>query len=193
MCIFVAPANSRLALKVDVTVLHDTRPSRLNAPLNTPIDGDSSQHGSGAGVLQNPVGPDGCRPNLPSPDSSWDGRSIPGPSWHVPLGRPDVVSGARMTVLANYLQHVPGTVHLIVAGTTSSCRIAAWSDTSVTVDLPNLGLRGTMDAVIRVVRPDGRVAKTVPVNLIPAPTVIMHHGDAVQRVSHTVGAGIYAD
>ncbi|WP_182866567.1 hypothetical protein [Stieleria mannarensis] len=178
--------------KTEVIALPDTRPSRLNAPFNAPINGDSSPQDSGAGVLHHPVRPDGCGPNLPSPDSSWDGRSILGPSWQVPIGRTDVVSGARLTVLANYLQYVPGTVHLIVAGTTSSCRIIAWSDTSVTVDLPNLGLRQTMDAVIRVVRPDGRVAKTVPVNLIPAPTVIMHRWDAVHRVSQTLGAGITA-
>lgn len=90
------------------------------------------------------------------------------------FSRPEVVSGARMTLFANFLQHQQGVVYLDIAGTTASCRICDWRSNSVTFYLPQLGVPGPVDARLRVVLPNGRVAKAVNVSLIPQPVFVIH-------------------
>lgn len=86
--------------------------------------------------------------------------------------RPALVAGSRVSAFVNFLQHSEGAVWLQIAGATWRCHIARWCDDSVTFDLPNLGLSTPIDATVQVIRPDGRVAKSVGVTLVPPPLLV---------------------
>ena len=117
----------------------------------------------------------------------------PTPSYDV--RRPEVVSGTRLTVFANFLQQEEGFVYFDVSGTTSSCKVVDWCPNSVTFDLPALGLSGRQDAKIRVVLPNGRVAKSISVILVPQPAILVHQETIPQPMPPTAsndGRGVYA-
>lgn len=109
--------------------------------------------------------------------------------------RPEVVSGTRLTLFANFLQNEQGYVFLDFNGTTAQCQIHNWSPNSVTFDLPKLGLGRNVAAKIRVVLPNGRVAKSVAVVLIPQPTIVVHEETIPQPMppaANASGSGVYA-
>ena len=125
------------------------------------------------------------------PDYSHRRRVQPSPAYE--LRRPEIVSGSRLTILANFLQQEEGVVLCQIARTTLSCRIVRWCDRSVTFYVPDYGLRTPMDAKICIVLPNGRVAKSVSVVLVPQPSIVQHaetlgqpgYGDA------TIGPAVF--
>ena len=104
------------------------------------------------------------------------------------LSRPEVVSGARMTVFAGFLEHNRGAVLFDIGGTTTECRICDWRPNSVTFYLPRLGTAGGRDATIRVVKPNGRVAKSMEVRLVPQPEIVIH-SETVGQPGPSAGFG----
>ncbi|WP_182866569.1 hypothetical protein [Stieleria mannarensis] len=102
------------------------------------------------------------------------------------LSRPEVVSGTRMTVFAGFLEHQTGAVLLEVGGTVAQCRIVDWRTNSVTFYLPMLGMAGGRDATLRVVKPSGRIAKTLDVRLVPQPEIVIH-GETVGQPGPAAG------
>ncbi len=88
--------------------------------------------------------------------------------------RPEVVSGARVTLFANFLRQEPGCVLFNLNGTSTECTLVEWKPCSVTVELPRLGLLEPKNAEIQIVLPDGRVAKTFPVLYISQPDIVVH-------------------
>ena len=90
------------------------------------------------------------------------------------LRRAEVVSGARVTLFANFLRDQPGIVLFNLDGVSTQCKVIEWKDNSVTTQLPRLGLLEPKDAVIQIVLPDGRIAKTFPILLIAHSGVVVH-------------------
>lgn len=88
--------------------------------------------------------------------------------------RPEVVSGTRVTLFANFLRQEPGIVTFNMEGTSSECVLVEWKPDSVTVELPRLGLAAPKNAEIQIVLPDGRVAKTFPVLYVAQPDIVVH-------------------
>ncbi|WP_182866568.1 hypothetical protein [Stieleria mannarensis] len=111
------------------------------------------------------------------------------------LRRPQITTGARISLFANFLQHDPGVVLLDVAGTTAQCDVLQWKPNSVTVQLPRLGLGAPTDARLRIVKPDGRVAKTMAVQLIAQPEIVVHQ-ETIAQPMPAVGSAesaVYAE
>lgn len=96
------------------------------------------------------------------------------PSQKYDLRRPELVSGARVTLFANFLRQEPGIVIFNLNGTSTRCNLVEWKPESVTVDLPLLGLLEPKDAEIQIVLPDGRIAKTFRVVYVAQPDVVVH-------------------
>lgn len=96
------------------------------------------------------------------------------------LARPEVVSGARVTLFANFLREEPGIVLFHVNGTSTECVLVEWRPNSVTIELPRLGLLEPKNAEIQIVLPDGRIAKTFPVLLIAQPDIVIHQDTVPQ-------------
>ena len=96
------------------------------------------------------------------------------------VSRPEVPSGARLTLFANFLGNESGYVMFNLAGTSTQCEVIDWKDNSVTAVLPKLGLLGPKNAEIQLVKPDGRIVKTFRVLFIPQPDVLVH-GDTVPQ------------
>jgi len=90
------------------------------------------------------------------------------------LVRPEVISGSRVTLFANFLEEKPGIVDLCLNGTALPCKVIEWHNQSVTVELPKMGLARPQDAVIRIIKPNGREAKKFYVLFIPQPTILIH-------------------
>lgn len=96
------------------------------------------------------------------------------------LQRPQVTIGTRITIFANFLQNDPGVVLLDIGATTTQCEMVEWKPQSVTVQLPRLGLSRPQDAKLRVVLPNGRVAKSMSVRLIAQPDIVVHQETVAQ-------------
>ncbi len=90
------------------------------------------------------------------------------------LRRPEVVSGARVTLFANFLGTHPGIVLFNLDGVSSECQVIDWREQSVTTQLPRLGLLEPKNAEIQIVLPDGRIAKTFRVLLVAPPDIVIH-------------------
>jgi len=90
------------------------------------------------------------------------------------VSRPEVVSGTRVTLFANFLGQEAGMVMFNLNGTSVVCDIVEWQGDSVTVNLPLLGLLGPKDAEIQIVLPEGRIAKTFRVRYIAQPDIVVH-------------------
>jgi hypothetical protein len=90
------------------------------------------------------------------------------------LRRPEVVSGARVTLFANFLRDQPGIVLFNLDGTSTQCEVIEWKDSSVTTQLPRLGLLQPKNAEIQIVLPDGRIAKTFRVLFVAPPDIVIH-------------------
>ena len=88
--------------------------------------------------------------------------------------RPEIPSGARLTLFANFLGQTPGVVMLNVNGTSSRCQVVDWKPESVTAELPALGLAQPQNAEIVVIMPDGRIAKTFRIRLVAQPDIMIH-------------------
>jgi hypothetical protein len=88
--------------------------------------------------------------------------------------RARVTSGSRVTLFGNFLGTATGCVLFNHSGTAMECNVVQWTNQSVTVDLPILGLSTSKDAEIELIVPDGRVAKTFAVNYIPQPDIVIH-------------------
>jgi hypothetical protein len=88
--------------------------------------------------------------------------------------RPEVPSGTRITLFANFLRKEQGVVMLNLNGTSTECHIADWKPESVTVELPRLGLARPKLAEIVVILPDGRIAKTFRILLVAQPDIMVH-------------------
>jgi hypothetical protein len=96
------------------------------------------------------------------------------------LRRPEVPSGARVTLFANFLGKVQGCVLLNLAGTSTECQVVDWKPESVTIELPKLGLSEPKNASIVVIMPDGRIAKTFRVLFVAQPDVLVHQDTVPQ-------------
>jgi len=90
------------------------------------------------------------------------------------LSRPEVPSGARITLFANFLGQTPGCVTFNLAGTSTECEIIEWKPNSVTITLPRLGLLAPKNAEIQVIMPDGRIAKSFRILFVSQPDVVVH-------------------
>jgi hypothetical protein len=90
------------------------------------------------------------------------------------LCRPEVVSGARVTLFANFLRDQPGIVLFNLDGTSTQCKVIEWKEHSVTTQLPRLGLLEPKNAEIQIILPDGRIAKTFHILFIAPPDVVIH-------------------
>jgi hypothetical protein len=96
------------------------------------------------------------------------------------LRRPEVISGARVTLFANFLRNEPGVVLFNLNGTSTECVLVEWRPNSVTIELPRLGLLEPKNAEIQIVLPDGRIAKTFPVLFIAQPDIVIHQDTVPQ-------------
>jgi hypothetical protein len=90
------------------------------------------------------------------------------------LRRPEVISGARVTLFANFLRDLPGIVLFNLDGTSTKCDVIEWKDSSVTTQLPRLGLLEPKNAEIQIVLPDGRIAKTFRILFVAPPDIVIH-------------------
>lgn len=90
------------------------------------------------------------------------------------MQRPQLTTGARITVFVNFLQQETGVVLLDVSETTLNCQVLEWKPDSVTLQLPRLGIARPQDARLRVIKPNGRVAKTFSVMLVGQPQIVVH-------------------
>ena len=110
------------------------------------------------------------------------------------LQRPEVISGARVTLFANFLQKDPGCVLFNLNGTSTECTLNEWKPNSVTVEIPRLGLAHPKNAEIQIVLPNGRVAKTFSVVLISQPDIMIHEDTVPQPTppAPTTQAAVYA-
>jgi hypothetical protein len=90
------------------------------------------------------------------------------------LRRPEVPSGSRITLFANFLGQQPGTVLLNLAGVSKECEVVQWKPESVTTELPRLGLAEPKNIEIMIILPDGRIAKKFRLLLVPQPDVVVH-------------------
>ena len=111
------------------------------------------------------------------------------------LRRPQITTGARISVFANFLEHDPGVVLLDVAGTTSQCEVLQWNPNSVTLQLPRFGINSPTDARLRIVKPNGRVAKTMSIQLIAQPEIVIHEESIPQPMPATgiAESAVYAE
>jgi hypothetical protein len=96
------------------------------------------------------------------------------------LRRPEVPSGARLTLFANFLGKEQGVVLLGIHGTSHECEVVDWKPQSVTIELPRLGLNEPKNATIAIVLPDGRIAKTFRVLFVAQPDVVVHQESVPQ-------------
>jgi len=96
------------------------------------------------------------------------------------VARPEVPSGSRLTLFANFLGQKPGLVLLCLGGTSAQCDVIEWKERSVTIELPCLGLSGPKNADVRIILPDGRVAKNFPVLFVAQPDILVH-GESVPQ------------
>lgn len=125
-----------------------------------------------------------------------------------PIQRPELPSGARATFFANFLQEQPGRVYLTFSNVRLECLIDQWRPESVTVDLPRAGLAQPADALIEIVLPDGRIAKTIPIRYVPQPDVLIHqetvgqpappppsirHAPSTPQASRQANSGVIAE
>jgi len=94
--------------------------------------------------------------------------------------RPDIASGSRVTLFANFLRQEAGVVILEIGGTSLQCELIEWQPDSVTVDLPRLGLAEPKNAEITIVLPDGRIAKTFKVRYVRQPDIVLHEDSIPQ-------------
>jgi hypothetical protein len=110
------------------------------------------------------------------------------------LRRPEVISGARVTLFANFLRDEPGIVMFNLHGTSTECTLVQWQPNSVTVELPRLGLLEPKNAEIQIILPDGRVAKTFPVLFISQPDIVIHEDSVPQPMppAPTARSAVYA-
>jgi hypothetical protein len=90
------------------------------------------------------------------------------------MSRPEVPSGARLTLFANFLGSQTGYVMFNLNGTSTQCEVIDWKDNSVTAVLPKLGLLGPKNAEIQLVKPDGRIVKAFRVLFVSQPDVLVH-------------------
>jgi hypothetical protein len=90
------------------------------------------------------------------------------------LRRPEVPSGARLTLFANFLGDRQGMVLLQLNGTSLPCQIVQWKPESVTIELPCLGLTAPKNAEIAIILPDGRQLKLFRVLYVPQPDILVH-------------------
>jgi hypothetical protein len=96
------------------------------------------------------------------------------------LRRPEVPSGARITLFANFLGKEQGCVTLNIAGVSHDCEVVDWKARSVTIELPKLGLLEPKNASIVVMMPDGRIVKTFRVLFVSQPDVVVHQDTVPQ-------------
>ncbi|MCA9119990.1 MAG: hypothetical protein H6822_29540 [Planctomycetaceae bacterium] len=110
------------------------------------------------------------------------------------ISRPEVVSGARITLFANFLRQEQGYVMFNLNGTSSECKIVEWHPNSVTLELPRLGLLAPQDAEIQIVLPDGRIAKTFKVLFVSQPDIVVHSDTIPQPMPPAPAStsGVYA-
>jgi hypothetical protein len=96
------------------------------------------------------------------------------------VSRPEMPSGARVTLFANFLGNETGCVTFSVNGTSEECPVIEWKNNSVTTELPKLGLAGPKNAEIRLIRPDGRIMKTFRILYVPQPDILIHNDTVPQ-------------
>ena len=129
--------------------------------------------------------------------ASSSGRVVYKLVQHTPqydIGRPEVISGSRVTLFANFLRNEPGYVMFDLSGTATQCKIVEWKPNSVTLELPCLGLNSPKNAAIRIILPDGRIAKTFHVLFVSQPDIVVHSDTIPQPVPPAPGAtsAVYA-
>lgn len=92
----------------------------------------------------------------------------------VTIHRTTVPSGSTLTVKAAFLQAEPGRAVLFIDELALPCKVQAWSDTQVTLDLPAISVGHTRSATLKLFRPDGTVGKTYNLNLSQPSDVVVH-------------------
>ena len=90
------------------------------------------------------------------------------------VSRPELPSGARVTLFANFLGNETGYAMFNLGGTSTQCEVVEWKNQSVTLVLPKLGLLGPKNAEIQLVKPDGRIVKTFRILFVPQPDILVH-------------------
>lgn len=87
---------------------------------------------------------------------------------------PRVPAGSKLTLPANFLGAQPGHVFLAVQGTKLPANIIAWTNESVTFQLPPMALVAPLHASLDIILPHGRLAKRTRILLIAPPQVLIH-------------------
>lgn len=92
----------------------------------------------------------------------------------VTIQRTTVPSGSTLTVKAAFLQSTQGRAMLFVNELALPCKIQAWSDTQVTLELPAIGVNHAQPATLKLVKPDGTIGKTYNLSLTRPSDVVVH-------------------
>jgi hypothetical protein len=86
--------------------------------------------------------------------------------------RTEVASGSQITLFASFLGNQPGHALLNLGGTSTECNITEWTNNSVSLELPRLGLSSSKEAEVELLLPDGRIIKTFRLSLVSPPDVV---------------------
>ncbi|HAY83186.1 MAG TPA: hypothetical protein DCY79_25550 [Planctomycetaceae bacterium] len=87
---------------------------------------------------------------------------------------PQVPTGSRLTLPANFLGPHAGHVFLSVQGTKLPANILAWSNTSVTIQLPPMAVAAPLPASLDILLPHGQLAKRTRILLVAPPQLLIH-------------------
>ena len=87
---------------------------------------------------------------------------------------PQVPTGSKLTLPANFLGPHPGHVFLSVQGTKLLANIIAWSNSSVTFQLPPMAVVAPLHASLDIILPHGRLAKRTRILLVAPPQLLIH-------------------
>jgi len=101
--------------------------------------------------------------------------------------------GSEVTANMNFLGTEQGFVVLRVGNATFECRVTSWDRTSVTFEVPDMGLIKSTDAEFQVLRSTGSIIKAFGVTLTKKPELIVHDGSSVSPSAGQVADESIAD
>lgn len=90
-----------------------------------------------------------------------------------PVERPKMEVGSTVRAAVSFLGADEGHVLLHIGPVTHPCEILEWKTNSVVFKVPEMGLRSATPAELEVVRPDGRIARSFLMQIVPEPTIVI--------------------